>query len=219
MITQSLDLSDLQKDALKEVGNIGAGHAATSLSQLLNATIKISQPSIDVIKFRDLSTRVGYEQRLVAALHMYVRGEAPGQMIVLFDREHALDYVGSFISRVIGDIQIFDSIVDSTLKVLGNIMAGAYLARAQLAHRRRTRAFRSGAVVRHRPGGIPQPALHPARPGRFFDRIVVSGQAARRLGPLHPDPRNRLAARIVGRVRRRLKDLGCAVPVAFSPPG
>ena len=111
MITQSLDLSDLQKDALKEVGNIGAGHAATSLSQLLNATIKISQPSIDVIKFRDLSTRVGYENRLVAALHMYVRGEAPGQMIVLFDREHALEYVNSFINRIIGDIQIFDSIV------------------------------------------------------------------------------------------------------------
>ncbi len=127
MITQTLHLSDLQKDALKEVGNIGAGHAATSLSQLLNTTIKLSEPSIDVIKFRDLSARVGYENRLVAALHMYVRGEAPGQMVVLFDREYALDYVNNFIRRVIGDIRIFDSIVDSTLKVLGNIMAGAYL--------------------------------------------------------------------------------------------
>ena len=127
MVARSLNLSDLQKDALKEVGNIGAGHAATSLSQLLNTTIKISEPSIDVIKFRDLSVRVGYDNALVAALHMYIRGEAPGQMVVLFEREHALEYVNSFIQRVIGDIPIFDSIVDSTLKVLGNIMAGAYL--------------------------------------------------------------------------------------------
>jgi chemotaxis protein CheC len=127
VITQSLSLSDLQKDALKEVGNIGAGHAATSLSQLLNTTIKLSEPTIDVIKFRDLTARVGYENRLVAALHMYVRGDAPGQMVVLFDREYALEYVNSFVQRVIGDIRIFDSIVDSTLKVLGNIMAGAYL--------------------------------------------------------------------------------------------
>ena len=126
-MTPALKLSDLQKDALKEVGNIGAGHAATSLSQLLNTTIKISEPSIDVIKFRDLSVRVGYDNTLVAALHMYVRGEAPGQMVVLFEREHALEYVNSFIQRVIGDIPIFDSIVESTLKVLGNIMAGAYL--------------------------------------------------------------------------------------------
>ncbi|MFN2462113.1 MAG: chemotaxis protein CheC, partial [Candidatus Velthaea sp.] len=69
-MTTALKLSDLQKDALKEVGNIGAGHAATALSQLLNTTVKLSEPSIDVIKFRDLATRVGYENRIVAALHM-----------------------------------------------------------------------------------------------------------------------------------------------------
>jgi chemotaxis protein CheC len=126
-VTPSLQLTELQKDALKEVGNIGAGHAATALSQLLNTTIKLSEPSIDVIKFRDLSTRVGYENRIVAALHMYVRGEAPGQMVVLFDRENALEFVNVFIKRIIGDIQIFDSIVDSTLKELGNIIAGSYL--------------------------------------------------------------------------------------------
>jgi chemotaxis protein CheC len=126
-MTPALKLSELQKDALKEVGNIGAGHAATALSQLLNTTVKLSEPSIDVIKFRDLSSRVGYENRIVAALHMYVRGEAPGQMVVLFDRENALEFVNVFIKRIIGDIQIFDSIVDSTLKELGNIIAGSYL--------------------------------------------------------------------------------------------
>ncbi|MDH2909817.1 MAG: chemotaxis protein CheC [Candidatus Eremiobacteraeota bacterium] len=127
MSHQGLNLTDLQKDALKEVGNIGAGHAATALSQLLNAKINLSEPRIDVIKFRDLATRVGHENRTVAALHMYVRGEAPGQMVVLFDREQALDFVSQFLHRVIGDIQIFDSIADSTLKELGNIIAGSYL--------------------------------------------------------------------------------------------
>lgn len=126
-MTESLKLNDLQKDALKEVGNIGAGHAATALSQLLNTKINLTEPRIDVIKFRDLASRVGRESRVVAALHMYVRGEAPGQMVVLFDREQALDFVHVFIKRIIGDIQIFDSITDSTLKELGNIIAGSYL--------------------------------------------------------------------------------------------
>jgi chemotaxis protein CheC len=125
---QSLNLNELQKDALKEVGNIGAGHAATALSQLLNAKINLSEPRIDVIKFRDLATRVGHEDRMVAALHMYIRGEAPGQIVVLFDREQALDFVSTFLKRVIGDIQIFDSIADSTLKEIGNIIAGSYLS-------------------------------------------------------------------------------------------
>jgi chemotaxis protein CheC len=125
---QSLKLNDLQKDALKEVGNIGAGHAATALSQLLNTKINLSEPRIDVIKFRDLASRVGHENRMVAALHMYIRGEAPGQIVVLFDREQAIDFVSTFLKRVIGDIQVFDSISDSTLKEIGNIIAGSYLS-------------------------------------------------------------------------------------------
>ena len=127
MSGQTLKLNELQKDALKEVGNIGAGHAATALSQLLNTKINLTEPRIDVIKFRDLATRVGHENRVIAALHMYVRGEAPGQMVVIFDREQALDFVNVFIKRIIGEIQVFDSIVDSTLKELGNIIAGSYL--------------------------------------------------------------------------------------------
>jgi chemotaxis protein CheC len=122
-----LTLNDLQRDALKEVGNIGAGHAATALSQLLNTTVKLAEPTIDVLKFRDLSQRMGHPERSVAALHMYIRGEAPGQMVVLFDRDQAAEFVNVFIKRIIGDIQIFDSIVDSTLKELGNIIAGSYL--------------------------------------------------------------------------------------------
>lgn len=123
----TLVLNELQRDALKEVGNIGAGHAATALSQLLNTTVKLSEPRIDVLKFRDLSSRIGASDRTVAALHMYVRGEAPGQMVVLFDRDQSLEFVNVFIKRIIGDIQIFDSIADSTLKELGNIIAGSYL--------------------------------------------------------------------------------------------
>lgn len=126
-MTTPLTLSELQRDALKEVGNIGAGHAATALSQLLNATVKLSEPTIDVLKYRDLSSRIGSPERTVAALHMYIRGEAPGQMVVLFDREQAAEFVNVFIKRIIGDIQIFDSIIDSTLKELGNIIAGSYL--------------------------------------------------------------------------------------------
>jgi chemotaxis protein CheC len=125
---QTLELNEIQKDALKEVGNIGAGHAATALSQLLNAKIHLTEPRIDVIKFRDLATRVGHENRMVAALHMYIRGEAPGQIVVLLDREQAFDFVSKFLKRVIGEIQIFDSIADSTLKEIGNIIAGSYLS-------------------------------------------------------------------------------------------
>ena len=122
-----LELNDLQRDALKEVGNIGAGHAATALSQMLNTTVRISEPSIEIVRFGDLTTRVGNGDTPVCAIHMGVLGDAPGQMVVLFDRAQALGFVSTFISRIAGDMPLFDSIVDSTLKEIGNIIAGAYL--------------------------------------------------------------------------------------------
>jgi chemotaxis protein CheC len=121
-------LSDLQKDALKEIGNVGAGHAATALSQLLNTKIGLVEPRIDVIRFAELTERVRHGDRSVAALRMEVRGEAPGEIVVLFDREQTIGFVSRFIRRVIGDITIFESIAESTLKELGNIVAGSYLS-------------------------------------------------------------------------------------------
>ena len=125
-MSSSLELTEIQIDALKEVANIGAGHAATALSQLLNTTITLQAPKAEIIRFKDLASRVG-EERTIAALHVYVRGELPGQMLVMFDYEDALKFVRIFVRRVVGDIQIFDSIVDSTLKELGNLIAGSYL--------------------------------------------------------------------------------------------
>ena len=121
------NLNELQKDALREVANIGAGHAATALSQMLNTTVRIGTPSIEILQFDELASRLGHGDADVCAVHMTVLGDAPGQMIVLFDHAQALGFVETFIKRIAGDIQIFDSIVESTLREFGNIIAGAYL--------------------------------------------------------------------------------------------
>ena len=40
-------ITDMHLDVLKEIGNIGAAHAATSLSQLLNRKVDMHVPSVD----------------------------------------------------------------------------------------------------------------------------------------------------------------------------
>ena len=123
----TLTLNELQRDALKEVGNIGAGHAATALSQLLNTTVKLSEPTIDVLKFRDLrpasATPTAPSQRCTCTCA--AKRRARWSCCSTATRPRTSSNV--FIKRIIGDIQIFDSIVDSTLKELGNIIAGSYL--------------------------------------------------------------------------------------------
>ncbi|MDD5729531.1 MAG: chemotaxis protein CheC, partial [Candidatus Omnitrophica bacterium] len=43
---EEIKFSDLQMDALREIGNICSGNAATALSQLLNTKISIVVPRI-----------------------------------------------------------------------------------------------------------------------------------------------------------------------------
>lgn len=124
----ALQLNELQRDALREVGNIGAGHSATALSTLLDTKVNLTTPHVEIIKFKELAAKLHYDDNAVAVLHMYVHGPAPGRIVVLFDRMQAAEFVDSFIRRLIGDIHMFESIKDSTLMELGNIIAGSYLS-------------------------------------------------------------------------------------------
>ena len=56
-------LKALQLDALREVANIGAGHAATALSQMIGETIMISVPRINVARLEDVPPQVAASEQ------------------------------------------------------------------------------------------------------------------------------------------------------------
>src|SRR6266850_1491336 len=62
------DLKALQLDALREVANIGAGHAATALSQLTHRRIMISVPQINIERMEEVPGLIGEPQEVSAAV-------------------------------------------------------------------------------------------------------------------------------------------------------
>ncbi|NLX01434.1 MAG: CheY-P-specific phosphatase CheC, partial [Syntrophomonadaceae bacterium] len=52
-------LSGLQLDALKEIGNIGAGNAATALAQMVQAKIDMTVPQVSILPFADVPDLLG----------------------------------------------------------------------------------------------------------------------------------------------------------------
>ena len=79
------------------------------------------------VRTERLAERLGLGDRPVCAVHMSVLGDAPGQMLVVFDRAQAMGFVETFIKRIVGNINLYDSIIESTLREIGNIIGGAYL--------------------------------------------------------------------------------------------
>ncbi len=123
----SLALSEMQIEAMKEVGNIGAGHAATALSEMLDRPVQIGTPTVEILPFSELASRVSRPNRVVSAVHFYVLGDAPAQIVVLFDEAQALSFVEIFMGQSGGDDAIPIQIAESTIKEVGNIIGGAYL--------------------------------------------------------------------------------------------
>ncbi|MEW6046748.1 MAG: chemotaxis protein CheC [Bacillota bacterium] len=84
MASASGGLSDLEKDALAELGNIGAGNATTALSQMLgDRMVRMTSPRVAVVRLAELSDWVGPPDSPVAAVYMRVGGGLTGYVALL----------------------------------------------------------------------------------------------------------------------------------------
>src|SRR3954463_10489807 len=78
-----------QTDALREIANIGAGHAATALSQMIGRRIMISVPTINVARLEEIPPQVAAPDEPVAAVLMHMLGDLTGRTLLVFPRRTA----------------------------------------------------------------------------------------------------------------------------------
>ena len=57
-MSELLPLTDRERDALRETANIGAGHAATALSQMTGRKIMITVPTVTIASLEDVPSRI-----------------------------------------------------------------------------------------------------------------------------------------------------------------
>ncbi|MGP7817482.1 chemotaxis protein CheC [Niallia sp. 01092] len=123
-------IGSLHLDVLREIGNIGAGNAATSLSKLLNKKIDMKVPNVRIVSFDEMMDMAGGAENIVAGVFLRIEGDAPGSMFFMLPIEQAT----SFIKDLIGDASLqldkppYDELALSALQELGNILSGSYLS-------------------------------------------------------------------------------------------
>ncbi|MFC7061188.1 chemotaxis protein CheC [Halobacillus seohaensis] len=117
-------------DVLKEIGNIGAGNATTSLSKLLNRKIDMQVPSVQLIEFDEVMELAGGAETEVISIMLRIEGDAPGSMFFILSPLQAVKFVNQLIGQTSDSVsQLLDSEFHrSALQELGNIVTGAYLS-------------------------------------------------------------------------------------------
>ena len=122
------ELGSLQLDGLREVANIGAGHAATALSQLTNRRIMVGVPQVKILRIDEIAEMIGTGEEVVAGVAMQMLGDLTGRTVQIFPKETAESVAGILIGRT--DVKFpegFGELEQSALKEVGNILGGAYL--------------------------------------------------------------------------------------------
>jgi chemotaxis protein CheC len=119
-------LKALQLDALREVANIGAGHAATALSQMVGETIMISVPTINIARLEDVPPQVGDPDQPVAAVLMHMLGDLTGRTLLVFPRRTAIRLAELLLRRKSPPDE-FSEMQQSAIKEAGNILSSAYM--------------------------------------------------------------------------------------------
>jgi chemotaxis protein CheC len=126
MDLRALDPSQL--DAMREIANIGAGHAATALSQMTNRVIMIDVPEVSIIRLEDVGTVTGEADDVVAAVMMKVLGDVTGRTVQIFPSTSAVKLIAIMTGEDEPEFPGgFTDEHQATLKEIGNIIVGAYL--------------------------------------------------------------------------------------------
>lgn len=120
-------LREAELDALKEVANIGAGHAATALNQLIGRRVMIDVPEVEICTIERAATAIGNAESVVAAVLLQMLGDLTGRCLMLFDKNGALELVDTLLKREPGTTRMFADLEQSALKETANILTGAYM--------------------------------------------------------------------------------------------
>lgn len=121
-----MDLTDFEKDALKEFGNMGVSHAASVLSEMVGKSVSITVPDLDIIPVTSIPEMVGGVEDVVAGIYTRLSGDIDATLMLVFKEAYAYSMVDVLLGNPVGTTVSMDEMAVSAVKEMGNIMTSAF---------------------------------------------------------------------------------------------
>jgi len=122
------NLSPIQSDALREIGSIGAGHAATALSQLVDKQVELTSPELAIIPFGEVPEVFGGPEQLVGAVYSRLLGDIAGGILFMAPRDSSLALMDQMHSRPIGTSKSFGHDEEALFTHVASILGASFIA-------------------------------------------------------------------------------------------
>lgn len=125
-------LNEMQLSLIQEIGNIGAGNAATALSSMIDRRVDISVPRVEIEPTEKLNEVLGGSETLSIAIYLAVEGDVSMYMMLVFDRPSGLRLSDMLLFQERPEEEllngtVLDQMDESALMEVGNILGSHYL--------------------------------------------------------------------------------------------
>ena len=121
------ELNYIELDALKEVGSIGTGNAANSLSSLIGIPVRIKDPAVRIMEYNEAIEWIGGPEPITAGVLVGMSGQLSGIMLSV----QQMDFVNLVLETMMGmhidDYADLGEIERSALVEVGNIMISTFI--------------------------------------------------------------------------------------------
>jgi len=121
------ELNEIHIDVLREIGNIGAGNAATSLSQMLSKRIDMNVPEVSILKYDDAIESIGGAENVVVGILVSFNGDIDGVILFLLKKEFVHLILNSLLGTELCNFEEISEMELSALSEIGNIMVSSYV--------------------------------------------------------------------------------------------
>lgn len=123
-----MKLSDLELDALGEIFNIGVGLAADVMSQMVNETVRLSVPAVEVVSHEQAGHYfVERIKRPLCAIRQTYVGDVTTDAILMFPEDNSLELVRAMVGDDVPADQLADMERDAMAEI-GNIILNAVIS-------------------------------------------------------------------------------------------
>lgn len=128
MVVNTIELTELEQDALTEVVNIGVSRAAASLRKMVGYQVLLSVPAVEIVTRRKAGTLLGErESNGLVAVEQNFSGAFAGRAMLIFPQAHSLALARAVAGDELSNEELAD-LEQEALAETGNVILNSCLA-------------------------------------------------------------------------------------------
>ncbi len=121
------ELNGLEIDALREIGSIGTGNAATSLSGMLGREVRITVPQVHILEYNEAIEWIGGPEAITAGALVMMSGEINGVVLSVQQVEFVNLILSNMLNKTVENYEELDELDSSALVEVSNIMISTFI--------------------------------------------------------------------------------------------